>query len=70
MAVVKAVEEHRTCDVNCRDCTKTGATPRLEFSIEFDACEACYDKMRDQLDERTTPRKPRTRKPETAEATP
>ncbi len=71
MAVVEAVQEHRTCDVNCKGCTKAPATAmffELGGEHSFDACGWCEDKLGGWLRDKTAPRKPRTRKPETAEA--
>ncbi len=71
MAVVKATEEHRTCDVGCKGCNRTPATAFF-FEVggehSFDACGWCEDKLGEFIRDKVTPRKPRTRKPK-AEAT-
>ncbi len=68
MAVVGAKEGYRTRDLGWQGCARDEASTRTEFGIDFDACGFCYLRTKRQLEEKTAPRKPRTRRPENAEA--
>ncbi len=73
MAVVAAVAEMTVCDAQFRGCVRTPAKPMIltfgDEDVKADVCDFCHTKLRNRFVAMVTPRNPRTRKREKAEAT-